>query len=397
MVVPTRRGTPFSSDAFVTVFLRQWREAVPPWVRGSVSLMAVLGMLWLAKTILAYVGDGLHGLDKINDFGCKHSDEWSQKTPLRCPGANSPSKPPTTEKSPEVVTPAPPPIASEPPKPADEKAGAVAPLTRPIGLLGKDEPTIDAGQIFKECEKCPELVVVAAGSFIMGSPLTEPERERYVKGLETQRRVTIRNRLAVGRFAVTFDEWDACVADGGCNGYVPSDHSWGRGNLPVVNVSWSDAKSYASWLTKKTGAKYRLLTESEREYVTRAGTTTTFWWGTTISTDQANYNPNSKLASGAGGVHRRRTVPVDSFSPNPWGLYQVHGNVLEWVEDCWSNSAAQVPTDGSPYIWDCKHRVLRGGALSDSPAELRAAYKEGYGTEVRSEVIGFRVARSLRQ
>jgi Sulfatase-modifying factor enzyme 1 len=128
-------------------------------------------------------------------------------------------------------------------------------------------------------------------------------------------RVTFARQFAVGRFAVTFDEWDACVAAGGCNGYKPSDESWGRGKRPVINVSWNDGKGYAAWLSGKTGTTYRLLSEAEREYVTRAGTTTPYWWGPAISQRQANFASN-------------RTVPVDSFQPNPWGLYQATATLL---------------------------------------------------------------------
>ena len=141
-------------------------------------------------------------------------------------------------------------------------------------------------------------------------------------------------------------------ADGGCNRYTPSDEGWGRGRRPVINVSWDDAKAYVGWLSRKTGKTYRLLSEAEREYVTRAGTTTPFWWGTSISTQQANYNGNYTYGTGATGVSRRQTVLVDSFQPNPWGLYQVHGNVWEWTEDCWHDNYSGAPSDGScPSRW----------------------------------------------
>ena len=110
---------------------------------------------------------------------------------------------------------------------------------------------------------------------------------------------------------MTFDEWDACVADGGCNGYQPSDEGWGRGRRPVINVSWDDAKAYVAWLSKKTGKTYRLLSEAEREYVTRAGTTTPFWWGSSISTSQANYDGTMTYGSGVTGEFRHETLPVD--------------------------------------------------------------------------------------
>jgi formylglycine-generating enzyme required for sulfatase activity len=179
----------------------------------------------------------------------------------------------------------------------------------------------------------------------------EPGRESG----EEQVGVRIAAPFAVGRFAVTFEEWDACVADGGCNSYMPSDEGWGRGKLPVINVNWDDTKRYLLWLSRKTGQRYRLPTEAEREYVTRAGTTTPFWWGEEISRNRANYYdpptncwpnlpniPKAVVCVGA-GEDRLRTVPVDSFEPNPWGLYQVHGNVWEWTEDCGTRAIMGTP------------------------------------------------------
>jgi formylglycine-generating enzyme required for sulfatase activity len=156
------------------------------------------------------------------------------------------------------------------------------------------------------------MVAVPTGSFTMGSP--ESEKERY-KDEGPQHRVTFDRPFAVGKFAVTFEEWDACAADGGCNGYRPNDQDWGRGRQPVINVSWDDAKNYVAWLSRKTGKTYRLLSEAEREYVTRAGTNTPFWSGGSISSQQANY-----AYGGPKGGYRQRTLPVDSFQANPWGL-----------------------------------------------------------------------------
>jgi len=197
------------------------------------------------------------------------------------------------------------------------------------------ERALKARDIFKECEACPEMIVIPAGTFTMGSPESEAGRNRD-EG--PQRSVTIARPLGVGRFAVTFEQWDACVADSGCTAYRPSDEGWGRGRQPVVNVSWNDARAYVAWLARKTGKIYRLLSEAEREYVTRAGTTTPFWWGNSISTSQANYDGNSAYAGGPRGEYRGRALPVESFDANPWGLHQVHGNVWEWVEDCWNES-----------------------------------------------------------
>jgi formylglycine-generating enzyme required for sulfatase activity len=168
---------------------------------------------------------------------------------------------------------------------------------------------------FQDCPTCPEMVVVPAGSFTMGSPANEPERE----GLEKQVLVSIAAPFAVGRFAVTFDEWDSCVADGGCNGYKPGDEGWGRGKHPVINVNWYDAKAYTTWLSRKTGKTYRLLSEGEREYVTRAGTMTPFWWGTSITPTQANYDGSVDPYKGGGskGEYPKQAVSVDSFVANP--------------------------------------------------------------------------------
>jgi formylglycine-generating enzyme required for sulfatase activity len=202
--------------------------------------------------------------------------------------------------------------------------------------------------------------------------------------------------LAVGRFSVTFDDWDACVADGGCNRYRPDDKGWGRGLRPVINVSWNDAKSYVAWLSGKTGKAYRLLSEAEREYVTRAGTTTPFWWGSSISTEQANYNGRDYYNAGSRGEFRQHTLPVNSFEPNPWGLYQVHGNVWEWNEDCFNLSYNGAPSDGSAWTTgDCNRHVGRGGSWYDSPSDLRAAHRGSSPSNQRSNSVGFRVSRTL--
>ena len=248
---------------------------------------------------------------------------------------------------------------------------------------------------FKECDACPEMVVVQVGRFTMGSPVSEENRD---DDEGPRHRVTFARQFGVGRFAVTFDEWNACVADGGCNGYRPSDQGWGRGRLPVINVSWNDAKTYVTWLSRKTGKTYRLLSEAEREYVTRAGTTTPFWWGSQSSTSLANYNGNYSYGNGPKGEFRQRTLPVDSFSPNPWGLYQVHGNVWEWVEDCYNKNYDGAPSDGSAWTsGDCSLRVLRGGSWVNDPEHLRSANREGNTTvvDVRVNLYGFRVARTL--
>jgi formylglycine-generating enzyme required for sulfatase activity len=262
-------------------------------------------------------------------------------------------------------------------------------------LSAEEECALKPLDVFRECEKCPEMATMPAGSFMMGSPESEPER--YTNE-EPMHRVTLAKPFAVGRFAVTFDEWEACVADGGCNNYRPSDNNWGRGRRPVINVSWDDAKNYVAWLSRKTGVPYRLLSEAEREYVTRAGTATPFWWGHTISTRQANYDGNYTYNGGVRGEVRMRTVPVDYFDPNPWKLYQVHGNVWEWVEDCWIDNYDKTAGDGSPRIQEkCSNRALRGGSWIISPWNLRAADRFNAKPTDRAILFGFRVARTLRR
>jgi formylglycine-generating enzyme required for sulfatase activity len=254
-------------------------------------------------------------------------------------------------------------------------------------------PNLKPKDVFKECDKCPELVVVPAGRFTMGSPANEEGRNND-EG--PQHQVTFSQSFAVGRFAVTFDEWDACAADGGCNGYKPSDQGWGRGQRPVINVSWDDAKAYVAWLSRRAGKTYRLLSEAEREYVSRAGATTPFWWGSMINPSQANYDGNSVYKKGSKGRYRQRTVPVDTFQPNPWGLFQVHGNVWEWTEDCRNPNYDGAPNDGSAWTSaECSFRVRRGGSWIDNPRFLRAADRGWNGSVTRDYFYGFRIARTL--
>jgi formylglycine-generating enzyme required for sulfatase activity len=225
----------------------------------------------------------------------------------------------------------------------------------------------------------------------MGSPPGEAGR---LDNEGPQRRVTIARPFAVGRFEVTFAEWDACEAAGGCS-HGPGDGGWGRDNRPVINVSWNDiTKEYLPWLSRKTGKTYRLLTEAEWEYAARAGTATPFWWGSSISTTEANYDGRVTSTGGSKGESRAKTVPVDSFAANPWGLYNVHGNVWEW--DCWSENYNGAPVDGSARAaGDCDRRVLRGGSWNRQPQLLRAASRDRYLRVDRGYGIGFRVGRTL--
>jgi formylglycine-generating enzyme required for sulfatase activity len=242
---------------------------------------------------------------------------------------------------------------------------------------------------FKDCGDCPQMIVIPAGEFTMGSPPSE-------HGAEAQHRVIIAAPFAVSKFEITFEEWDACLKDGGCGGYRPDDEGWGRGEHPVINISWEDGQAYANWLSRKTGKRYRLLSESEWEYAARAGTTTRFSHGDSVSPREANYD-GSTDGSGPSDVNRQRTVPVGSFPANGFGLHDMHGNVSEWVEDCWQDDyAARTPVDGSAWLeGNCNGRVVRGGSWEDSQVELRSAARTGGNKEDRFYTDGLRIARSL--
>ena len=250
-------------------------------------------------------------------------------------------------------------------------------------------PPRNAGDVFQDCGGCPEMVVVPAGKFTMGSPANEAGRTLY-EG--PQHGVTIGRSFAVGKFEVTFAEWDACVSGGGCSGYSPNDWGWGRGRQPVMNVSWDDAKAYVSWLSQRTSQQYRLLSEAEWEYVARAGTTTRYWWGNDIGRTNANCDGCGTQSNG------KKTSPVGTFAANAFGLHDVHGNVFEWVEDCRHDTYAGAPVDGTAWTAACSDasRVLRGGSWNNIPAGVRSADRiwtwpgRRQGTD-----LGLRVARTL--
>ena len=258
---------------------------------------------------------------------------------------------------------------------------------------GTDTGGGSAGDTFRDCAACPLMVRIPAGTFTMGAPESEPwsiDNER------PQRTVSI-PAFAAGVHEVTFAQWDACVAAGGCGGYSPSDSGWGRDDRPVMRVDWDDAQSYVDWLSRTSGQRYRLLTESEWEYAARAGTTTPFHTGETITPQQANFDGKHGYPSGydGSGLYRRQTVPVGSFAPNGFGLHDMHGNVWEWVQDCYGDYE-NAPNDGSAAEREgCSDRVLRGGSWLDVPRYLRSASRSRYFSGSRIRLNGFRVARTL--
>lgn len=241
-----------------------------------------------------------------------------------------------------------------------------------------------------DCEQCPKMVTVPAGSFEMGSPDTEPGRS---DDEGPRHKVTIAQPFAVGKYEVTFQEWDACVAAGGCS-YSPQDEGWGRGNQPVINVSWNDAQDYVKWLSSKTQKTYRLLSEAEWEYAARAGSATRYPWGDELGTGRANV-VGPYLSSGS-EWSKKQAAPVGKFAPNSFGLYDMIGNVFELVQDCASANYVGAPADGSAWRKpDCDRVVVRGGSWRYWQGGGRAAYRHTVNPDERFKDVGFRVARTL--
>jgi formylglycine-generating enzyme required for sulfatase activity len=240
------------------------------------------------------------------------------------------------------------------------------------------------------------MVVLPAGRFRMGAAAGDAGASDDER---PQRTVSLPKDFAVGRFEVTFAEWDACVRGGGCNGYRPDDRGWGRERQPVINVSWLDAQAYVQWLNSlptKGRGKYRLMSEAEWEYAARAGTSTAYPWGEAASHDFANYGAEECCSGLAFGRDMWEfTAPIESFPANAFGLHDMQGNVWEWTEDCWNGSYADAPTDGSAWRQgDCNYRVLRGGSWSSYSLYLRSAFRYRFDTSVRVNFFGFRVARA---
>ena len=257
-------------------------------------------------------------------------------------------------------------------------------------------PEAGTDEVFRDMPMAPEMVVIPPGEFLMGSPEDEEER----KGDEgPQHCVTIPRPFAMGKYVVTFDEFDHFVARSRYS-HHPSGGDWGRGDRPVINVCWRDAVAYTKWLSEETGENYRLPTEAEWEYACRAGTTTPYHFGETIGTDQANYKGNIAYGDGTAGVDRGMTVAVGSFPPNAFGLCEMHGNVAEWVADCYQEDAYQTHGEYPEMVgtWDdSAHHVLRGGSWASYPRLLRSASRNWFSYDflVRFDSDGFRVVRTL--
>jgi len=296
--------------------------------------------------------------------------------------------------------------------------GVMASLTN---AARSEEVSPEAGEIIRDTLSDgalgPVMVVVPAGRFLMGSPETENGYHFYFTEVP-QVEIIIAKPFAVGKFELTWDEWEECVSKQGCednsskryrstpdsdpNPEFDGDAGFGRGTRPVINVSWDDASAYVRWLSAETGKKYRLLSEAEWEYAARAGSTGRFSWGDAHPTcevgreNTANYNdPNTGgLLTGCNG---RQTEPVGFSAPNAFGLYDMHGNVREWTQDCFHVSLKGIPTDGSAWLTDCARggegNVFRGGSFTGGVDRLRSAARQAtIGREIN---MGFRIAREL--
>jgi formylglycine-generating enzyme required for sulfatase activity len=265
---------------------------------------------------------------------------------------------------------------------------------RPYALEPAAEQALKPKDLFRECsveqekDYCPQMVVLPAGSFIMGSPATEPGHQ---PSEEPQHKVTIARPFAASKFQLTFEEWDTCVAYGDCPKGI-SDSGWGRGQEPVINVTWDDAQRYVSWLSKTTGRPYRLLTEAEYEYAARAGSAAAYPWGDDVGQNNAN-------CKGCGSRwDNTKTAPVGSFAANSFGLYDMVGNVWEWVEDCVNENYEGAPRNASAWTegGECKNRIVRGGSWNNTPVNLRSAVRNGPPSSgFRDNLLGFRIARTL--
>ena len=256
--------------------------------------------------------------------------------------------------------------------------------------------TLEARQAAEARRLVVQMVLIPGGTFQKGDLNGRGDgHERPIHSVTVP-------AFRIGKYEVTFAQWDACVTDGGCDGYRPDDEGWGRGNRPVINVSWDDAQLYIAWLNGRTGGGFRLPTESEWEYAARAGTTTMYHFGDDESqlclyANHADRSTklqwrNESCSDGVG----ERTTEVGRYRSNGYGLHDMHGNVMEWVQDCWNDSYAGAPNDGNARLkGDCSRRVVRGGSWVDFALDLRSAYRAGDPRTFRSNAEGFRLARDM--
>jgi formylglycine-generating enzyme required for sulfatase activity len=291
------------------------------------------------------------------------------------------------------------PIAEEGAQP--ELAAAEEMVKEEVPQPGQAAVAVDKyqpGESFRECDECPEMIVVPPGSFHMGDTMgsgSEVERPPH--------KVTIDYPFAVAKLETTFAQWDACVADGGCS-FKPADDGLGRGERPVSGISWDDTQQYLAWLSDKTGREYRLPSEAEWEYVARAEHIGDRYWKDKKATcqhvnaaDQMLRDKDPQVAAFVCKDGHVKTAPVGSFPANKFGIHDIYGNVSEWVEDCWNGNYLGAPADGQAWAGgDCDRRILRGGSWKSGPQEIRAPSRVPLWKELRLNTSGLRVVRGLK-
>ncbi|UZE10134.1 formylglycine-generating enzyme family protein [Pseudomonas sp. B21-053] len=268
------------------------------------------------------------------------------------------------------------------------------------GLAQAAEPA-QPGKVFKDCKDCPEMVVLPTGTFTMGTPENEVGREPDEGPLHP---VTFAKPLAISRFQVLVGEWDAYLRD---TGYVMPDGDTRPGREckagvpryertakhPAVCMDFEEANAYVAWLSKKSGKAYRLVSESLREYASRAGSTGPF----PFPFDEGKEYSIAKHANTYGAADGYNfTAPAGSFPANAFGVYDMHGNVYEWTADCFNENYVGAPSDGSAWLsGDCKVRRIRGNDWGEAPVFSRSGNRNATYPDTRGDWLGFRVARDL--
>ena len=330
-----------------------------------------IGMGGILVLLLLFIASTIGGLyvwrpQQVSDLIASLMQTGAASDPNSAPTQTAAGTPPAATPMMAAGT-----LPDTPAEASLEAAGTPKPA-EPVADMRGPAP---AASTFRDCDGCPLMLNVAGGTFLMGAPDDELGRNSW----EGPQRKVAMAPYAISISEVTYEEWDACVADAGCGKYTPKDNGQGRGKQPVVNVSWKDAAAYAAWLTKKTGRVYRLPTEAEWEYAGRGGTTTPFWWGAMNDPTKTGSNTSAQA--------------VDTLTANALGLVGVTGNVREWVQDCYVNTFAKAPLDGrSVEVAKCAQRVMRGGAYSDAVEALRIAARTRNDPTKRDTRTGFRIA-----
>ncbi|WP_374956872.1 formylglycine-generating enzyme family protein [Paraburkholderia sp. BL18I3N2] len=293
------------------------------------------------------------------------------------PSAATPAAP-SAAPAPQVARPTPP-ASTPPPKPAPSVAPPAAP---PAAVAQKPVTHAPVAGESRDCATCPIMVTVPAGSFSMGSSTDDPSEKPV-------HHVTIGAPFAIGKYEVTVDQWNACVAANACQKLTPESNT--NKAAPARDLSWDDAQQYVKWLSKTTGKPYRLPTEAEWEYADRGGTTSAYWWGDQMRKGNANCKDCGDP------WHKEGPEAAGSFAPNPLGLYDMNGSVWEWTADCWHNTYQSAPADG--HAWDtpgCDMRVIRGGSWREGGSYMLSATRFKYSAGVRQSQDGFRVVKDLK-